>query len=93
MERSKAVATAAAITMVVSSALFAVGAGTGVFGSRAPAPPAPPAQAASVTTNSTTTNSRTTSSASTGSTTVGGHSGDHSSGSSEQTQSRGESDD
>jgi hypothetical protein len=87
MERKKALATAAAITMVTTSALFAVGAGTGVFGSAAPTPPTAAVQAASTATNSTTTNS-----ASTGSATSGGHSDDHSSGSSHETQIRGESD-
>ena len=41
MERRTALATAAAITMGVTSALFAVGAGTGVFGSAAATAPTP----------------------------------------------------
>ena len=88
MERRTALATAAAITMGVTSALFAVGAGTGVFGSAAATAPTPAAPAASTATNSAATNSTAT-----GSATSGGHSDDQSRASSNQSQSRGESDD
>ncbi len=93
MERRTALATAAAITMGVTSALFAVGAGTGVFGSAAATAPTPAVQAASTATNSTATGSSATNSASTVGATSGGHSDDQSRASSNQSQSRGESDD
>lgn len=88
MERRTALATAAAITMGATSVLFAVGAGTGVFGSAVATAPTPVVQAASTATNPTATNS-----ASTGSATSGGHSDDLSHASSDQNQNRSESDD
>jgi hypothetical protein len=85
MERKTALATAAAITMGVTSALFAVGAGTGLFGSAATAP-APAVQAASNATNATKATATNTATSSR-------HSDDKPQTSSNQTQSRGESDD
>jgi hypothetical protein len=93
MERKTALATAAAITMGVSSALFAVGAGTGVFGSAAASGPTPAVQAASIAANSTATNSTATNPSAASTATSGRHSDDQAPTSSNQSTSRGESND